>query len=159
MGRGRDGHFCCTAARSRARLAGHLPVLKPGHHHHRAEGLLFGDEHVVLHVGEDRGLHEETCRETANEARRPAPGSDGGPAAYLACPPACLRTPAWPPPSRPPHSTPAACPSGPCGSVGRGLWSDPAGLQFSSSLSLPPHRDRMRSFCHICVVITLLHTL
>lgn len=37
-----------------------LPIWKFGHHHDGAEGLLFGDEHVVLHVSEHGGLHEET---------------------------------------------------------------------------------------------------
>ena len=60
------------------------------------------------------------------------------PSSHLVCPPVCLRTPAWPPPSLRCRSTPAACPGGPCDSVGRGLWSDPEGLQSSSSWSPPP---------------------
>lgn len=54
--------------RRAAGLDGHSPVGKPGHHHHRPEGLLFGDEHVVFHVGEDGGLHEKACGERPNEA-------------------------------------------------------------------------------------------
>lgn len=140
-----------TAPRDRqpAQLGGHLPVLKLGHHHHWAEGLLFGNEHVVFHVGEDSGLHEKTCGERPNDAKAGAVArAEGGAEAYLACPPVDPRTPAWLPPSRPPRSTPAACPGGPCGSVGHGLWSDPADLRFSSSLSLPPHRDKIRSSCY-----------
>ena len=37
-----------------------LPIFEFGHHHDGAKGLLFGQEHVVLHVGEQCGLHEKT---------------------------------------------------------------------------------------------------
>ena len=40
-------------------LSNNAPFLELGHHHHRAEGLLFSDEHVVLNAREHRGLHEE----------------------------------------------------------------------------------------------------
>lgn len=39
-----------------------LPIIEFGHHHDGAEGLLFGNEHVVLHISEHSGLHEEAWR-------------------------------------------------------------------------------------------------
>lgn len=37
-----------------------LPICEFGHHHDRTEGLLFGNEHVILHISEHSGLHEKT---------------------------------------------------------------------------------------------------
>lgn len=41
------------------------PVFKFGHHHNRAKGLLFGNEHVVFHVSEHSRLHEKTWGNSA----------------------------------------------------------------------------------------------
>ena len=47
-----------------------LPALERGDDHDGAEGLFFSDEHVVLNIGEDRGLEEETWRQTHNQRER-----------------------------------------------------------------------------------------
>lgn len=37
-----------------------LPILKDRDDHDRSKGLLLGNKHVILNIGEDGGLHKET---------------------------------------------------------------------------------------------------
>ena len=45
------------------------PILKGGDDHNWSKRLLLGNHHVILHAGEDGGLHKETLNEEESENR------------------------------------------------------------------------------------------
>lgn len=44
---------------SKGKYETNIPFLELGHHHDWSKGFFFGNEHVVLHISEHCGLHEE----------------------------------------------------------------------------------------------------
>ena len=54
--------ICCSDRYTSEVHVHFSPILKDWDDHDRTKGLLFGSEHVILNVGEDGWLHEETYR-------------------------------------------------------------------------------------------------